>query len=309
MKNITIIQPEKIQEKISNLFITKEFKLMIKDEMHQKDSFFHEFFHALSNKPIFLYEYSDDIERNHLTSFFRFLAKREYENPYIQDLYYFHELMHMAHYDKNQFFKEKDFSQWTQKLSDNELFSSLFSECFIYYIIPEIENKAFDKKWMNQFLEEDKNKEYLIDRQFHHFLVNSQEFIENKKINLFTTEKDSWPQSIQRIIDARNDIRRADFIVKNEEEEWIFHYNRLRDKWLLKWETHFENINHGLKFLDNYHACPEDKSFFSQADDFFEHQFHSKQLNQMKNLFSAGLQQDILFFDVIKKNKKKLSLS
>ncbi len=283
MKNITFIEANEVREFINDLFVTPEFKNALNEH-----PFFEDFLIKLEAKPLFTYDYHDDKERNHLTSFFRFLAKRNYENEYVQDLYYFHELTHMIHYDVNNYSKESDFNQWMNHLSDNELFSSLWSECFIYAVVPHIENKAFPIKWMNRFLENKDNHEemkYFLMYKKHHW----------------TSNENDWSGPLKDIILARKEIRNIDFDPKDAEEEWIYHYNKVRDKWLLKWESCFQNINAALSSLDNYQPQENKVLVFNNVEEMSQYPWKSQKMKNFVELIQMNQENNILCASVLKK--------
>lgn len=137
MKNLKCLSTfEERNDFIKNLWITREFQ----DKLQLPE--FKQLIHDFCKYPRFVGEYSDSkIEHAHFYSWFNILIIRQYANPYIQDLYYLHELKHITTltYDS-----KVDFISWKNKMVENELHSSLLSEVQIYDLIPELRSKTFN---------------------------------------------------------------------------------------------------------------------------------------------------------------------
>ncbi len=77
------------------------------------------------------------------------IQHREYDNPYIHDLHWLHELYHFStmKYDGNQ-----SFSDWHMKMCLNEADAALTSEAYIYDLIPGLREKTFGFEiWYDRF--------------------------------------------------------------------------------------------------------------------------------------------------------------
>lgn len=98
------------------------------------------------------FEYTEkDLEWSHFTTWFRAIALRDYKNPVINDLYYLHELSHVAAmaYHKG---PNYTFNQWYRKMTQNETFAAVFSEAYIYHKLPKLRVEAFPFEiWVDRF--------------------------------------------------------------------------------------------------------------------------------------------------------------
>lgn len=92
----------------------------------------------------------DELAPGHFGTYFGAMGVREYENEYVQDLYYLHELTHVRTltYDP-----ASSWIAWAKRAIDSELEASLTSECFAYLHIPGLREKAFPHViWVDRFL-------------------------------------------------------------------------------------------------------------------------------------------------------------
>ena len=87
------------------------------------------------------------LEHSHFAPWFGAMHYRSYANPYVHDLFVFHELAHAASL-ADDYDGAYTFQQWAQRLYDNELRVALESECLIYWEIPGLRRHTFDfEKW------------------------------------------------------------------------------------------------------------------------------------------------------------------
>lgn len=257
MKNIQIIRREKIENfLIDEIWVTDIFKQLQK----KKGNLLNLIIKKLTEQPLFFYELSHPGEKNHLTSFIRFIGRRTYENPHIQDLYYFHELVHAVAFD----FSKDDFLLWQEELSENELLASLYSEVFIYLVEPELLDKTFDDLWVKNFItpEHDKIKpcNLYVDLNLENDRRWLNQYYENK-INFLSLNLKNWPYQIQKIIMERRHLRTVFEITKNfsSSELKIISYNQKRVNWLPKWKPYYKEINKNLLQLKK--NCKDDEEF------------------------------------------------
>lgn len=249
MKNIEIIYPQDIPNFISSLWLSDEFK-----QLHHNNLFFKILVKKLSRSPIFFYDLSHPKGRNHLTSIFRFIAKRQYDNPYIQDLYYFHELCHCAQYSVQ---NDIDYELWSKNLSINELYASLFSEVFIYFFSPEIMSKTFDPLWARRFVEPILNDKDFIQNSYGFFynqtIPEDLQWNNNiQSVDLFSIDLKSWPKNIQNIFIKRQQLRSLKTTEQlDDAEKIIVNYNIAHQKWIGMWKTHYKKIDTSLLLLQN----------------------------------------------------------
>lgn len=141
-----------LTKKESQSFLKSVFSSdLFKKQIEKNDSALNKIILEASKYPISIYQMKDlDFERSNFTSWVRCLSLKNYENIYIQDLYYLHEILHIA---TMTFLKNDDFDLWCQKMSSNEARVSLFTEVLVYFEIPELRPNSFkDKIWADYFL-------------------------------------------------------------------------------------------------------------------------------------------------------------
>jgi hypothetical protein len=86
----------------------------------------------------------------HFGTYFGALQRRAYANPWIQDLYHFHELTHVLtlRYDP-----ASSWMEWSRRMVNSEMQASLASECYVYLHIEGLREKTFAHEiWVDRFL-------------------------------------------------------------------------------------------------------------------------------------------------------------
>ena len=134
MKNI--IWQNSISERFK--FLLEQFQTDLVDNKNVKQILL-----SCAQKNIFFYEYTDSsLEWSHFSTWWNGMALRtdRYSNRYIHDLYWVHELYHLAH--KKVGFESAEL--WAKNKCDEEFEASVFSEMSIYSLIPGLRNKTFD---------------------------------------------------------------------------------------------------------------------------------------------------------------------
>lgn len=246
MKNIQIIKHSNINNYIYHLWSTEEFK-----EMHLNHPFFICMLSQLEKYPLFFYDLSNDKQKYHLTSIFNFIPNRQYTNLYIQDLYYFHELVHCCHYQKNLFLNDNfNYHNWKQKLSENELFASLFSEAFIYLMNPKLQKNTFPNLWINNFI----NLEILYNNNIYNNFFSDYSFdlLNLYKNNLIPNEFVIFNSIINRRLYLRTlSVNSKEFYDLNQNEQQIVKYNKNHINWLEKWEKNYIKLENLMQNLIN----------------------------------------------------------
>lgn len=246
MKNFDIIYPDEMDDFFSSFWRTEEFK-----NMQKFNPYFKVWVNKLKEAPIFFFDISHEKGKYHLTSHMRLIARREYDDDYMHDLYYMHELTHCAEFEAS---TSNDYSLWMNKLNDNELYASIVSEVLVYYFSPSMIGKTFNPLWANRFYNKDKNNINLTIDKFGFFIEKDEENFEEKPIFTLMNfdNASSWPKSIQEIISRRKELRN---ITNNEnlreDEVTIIQYNLPRYKWIEKWERHYRKIDDLLIGLKN----------------------------------------------------------
>lgn len=172
---------------------------------------------------------NQELERAAFTSWYNILSLKEYQNPYIKDLYYLHELFHIATmpYKKN-----LSFLEWSLKMRENEVMASLLSEVFIYFEFPELRQHTMPHEiWVDRFLIEEVKemnslaRQNLIIKSRHEAYLNPKDEIEEelaffkKFSHLFyqTWEKDYnlVEQTISVFKNNKDDLILENFFQKN----------------------------------------------------------------------------------------------
>lgn len=92
--------------------------------------------------PLF-FEASHDYERSHFTQYFNWsLIRHEYDNPYIGDLYFLHDFVHMAFRNPLRP-RALSFNAFCNLAISNEYVAANETEIMTYYRIPELRKKTF----------------------------------------------------------------------------------------------------------------------------------------------------------------------
>ncbi len=100
-----------------------------------------------SDMPHITYEADLSEERFHFTSWMGLVQLRdEYTNPYISDLYYLHELMHVHSMSHKPCERNGKFcpAKFHRRMSVNELFVATYTEAQIYNDVQGLREKTFD---------------------------------------------------------------------------------------------------------------------------------------------------------------------
>lgn len=127
-----LIEPEEIHDYIRNHYLQSDaFK-----KNYDAGGIVYEMIDRLARYPIAFYESSDlEMETPHFSTWWRFFQRRKYERPEMHDLYAFHEFTHAA---LMPYERDLEFTTFGDKMIDNELEASVWSEMGIYHEIPEL---------------------------------------------------------------------------------------------------------------------------------------------------------------------------
>lgn len=197
MKNLEVlIDKKQINDYIYKLWSTDAFKKSHKE----KNGYINQLVDKFSNNPRFFAEMSNkDIEWSQFYSYFNILIKRKYFNKTVQDLYFLHEMHHMAtmKYDKN-----LDFESWQRKMIDNEMESSVESEILVYEKL-DIRDSSFNFEIWYDSLPKDliKDRSKLIQHRFSR-MKNPTTNVEITLNKYFTNNKvwvDIWKNNYSKV--------------------------------------------------------------------------------------------------------------
>lgn len=211
MKNEVFVPKSQVYNVVHRLWKTDLFKRLHKESGSVVNLLVKE----LEKKSFTLFDYTSEIERKHMLLWFYHVGRREYENPYIQDLFYFHEFYHLVSFSEK---KHTDFNEFKEVMWDNELKASLMSEVFIYFFVPELRDKTFSQRiWFDDLKEMFWYENIIIDKEMFNF---------EKLPKIFNLIK-------ERRLMLRNDIE-----TDLETENLVKNYN-IKDIWFEKWREDF----------------------------------------------------------------------
>lgn len=143
MKNVVVLnEPEEIKAYVAGLWKTDEFR---------NSPFVQKIVDMFAEMPKFFFDMSDPKrETAHFYAWMGGISHRSYANPYIHDLYIFHEMLHAA---SMSYMKDMSFGSFAQKMNENELFASVGSEIQVYFEIPGLRAKTFSQEiYADRFL-------------------------------------------------------------------------------------------------------------------------------------------------------------
>jgi hypothetical protein len=141
--------PAEIHAFFKALWRTPEFQ-----ESHTPGGYVFRWIDRLAEYPRFVGTMTDErIERAHFSPWWNVIGLRHYENPAIHDLFYLHEISHMA---MLAYEETVSWESWAAKMADNEMLASLESETLVYFAMPSLRARSFPKEiWADRFLGEE----------------------------------------------------------------------------------------------------------------------------------------------------------
>ena len=143
-----LVERDEIHAHFRSLWRTPEFR-----ESHVPGGYVHGWIDRLAEYPRLIGELTEPrIERPHFSPWWNVIGSREYENAAINDLFYLHEISHMAMlvYEESM-----SWEAWAAKMADNEMLASLESETLVYIAMPSLREKSFAQQiWADRFLAE-----------------------------------------------------------------------------------------------------------------------------------------------------------
>jgi hypothetical protein len=136
---------------VEELFQTDEFK----DSAKERDGFIYNELERFAYIPrVFTHETSYELERGHFSTWWNAITLRpDYSNPYINDLYYLHEIGHAS---RMPYLYPLEFEAFDEKMQRNELEASVLSEIEVYFQIDGLRENSFPHPiYADRFLEDD----------------------------------------------------------------------------------------------------------------------------------------------------------
>lgn len=220
MRNKQYIAPSEIHSEIIKLWKTDFFK----DEQVKHNSFINYIVSELSKQPLIMYDFSDEsLEKRHMTPWINHIGRREYDNPYLHDLFLIHEIYHVATLPMK---IELDFNIWKQEMWINELYASLSTEVFIYHWYPTLREHTIDQEIWFDILEKRWGLENQSSLTRDIALCRANEY----NASLF-------PPTFRKIVDLRLSLRNGKK-AENKPEEWFVRYNNY-NSWFEPWKNNF----------------------------------------------------------------------
>lgn len=214
MKNKIFVFKSQMDQVIRNKWKTDFFRNL----QDKEGSVINLLVKRLKNKNFYFYDYSEPFEKHHMMLWFYHVGNREYENPFINDLYLFHEYYHLISFPEKRFY---DFNEWKEAMWINELEASLMSEVYIYYFEPELRANTFKQNiWFDDVKE----------------LFGYEKINVNDDILMFKKH----PEIFKNIKTRREAIRNGSEPLF-ESEKWIAGFNN-KDDWFKLWEPFFDNV-------------------------------------------------------------------
>ena len=137
MRDLTpLVTRDEIHAFFKALWRTPEFQ-----ESHAPGGYVFGWIERLAETPRFVGELTDPrIERAHFSPWWNVLGRRQYDNAAIHDLFYLHEISHMA---MLVYEDAMSWEAWAAKMADNEMLASLESETLVYLAMPTLRAKSF----------------------------------------------------------------------------------------------------------------------------------------------------------------------
>lgn len=131
-----LVEPDDINGYVASLWKTDIFR-----RSHAELGFVHDVIKPFTEMPCFFFRASDEaLEKAHFATWWRGIQIRDYDNPYVHDLYLLHEIFHAG----DMIFGEGlSHDAFKRKMQDNELGASVCSEIEAYFRLPDLRDKSF----------------------------------------------------------------------------------------------------------------------------------------------------------------------
>jgi hypothetical protein len=257
MDKLEYVVQEDLYDYIMDLWSTKEFKTAFAN----KNSYLRFVLDKFMKYPRGFLNPHLPIEKGHFTTWMNFIEKRNYVNKYVQDLYYFHEIAHVAFMEYREY-ADESFYSWYDKMQNNELLASLSSEVFIYYFMAReglpIREKTFSFEiWYDSWIDFFSKQKQVT---FENYLEKFDEILTKRKVislGFFDKSANDVEKQIARYAKQNFDwglIWRENFMrVENVMVEFMIKYDLSGDSLLafdvLKRE-YFSHMKNGVFFYN-----------------------------------------------------------
>jgi hypothetical protein len=207
--------PDDIKEYVLNLWKTEEFK-----RSQKEGGFIAEVVERFSTMPAFFFRASDEfLEKAHFSTWWRGMQRREYENPYIHDLYELHEIFHAGDMIYS---NDLSFESFKRKMQDNELGASVCSEIEIYLRLEGLRKKSF------------------------HHPIFADRFLNNSEM------QERWKEEPDRLVKElrlyRQNIMMSDIKPDHPDRPvfWIKQFSYQNETWASTWVHNFRKVENAM---------------------------------------------------------------
>ena len=248
MKYLEAFHGKAATQKLNELFVTDAFRNDQGELVLPFDC----------DRPFFTYEPTDfALERYHFTSWMGAIQLREYDNPYIQDLYYLHEFWHLM---TMPYEPEITFAQWHTKMCENEAEAAFYTEVQTHLNRPDLRKDAFDFEiWADRFLDLKSAALYLKD----HYVIYGSDPEKQRAYSViiqYADEKrgaEAAGHYIRKIRDrAVRNPNHMDFI---EMQQAMF--AKQNYEWSLTWQRSWREVEqHMLDYLKGFNKVKSSPS-------------------------------------------------
>ncbi len=222
MKNLIYVNTYDVKDYVNSLWVSDIFK--------NGGEWLEEQINLFAKLPRFFCDMTSECERFHFSTWWNVITHRTYDNPYIQDLYYLHEIVHA---NTMPYVKNMTFAGFCEKMQRNELEASVFSEILVYFYENGLREHTFDKEiYVDRFL----------DRKLYH---NMWDFNKTMMISVITTMR-------------RNIMIASDTDGLDDVEKWINKFSMQNDKFAETWKNDFNIVE--THMCDFFELCIENEN-------------------------------------------------
>lgn len=133
MKNLKVyVARNEIAAHINSLWRTNEFA---------QEASVQNIIQEFARVPRFFADMTNEkLETSHFSTWWNVIMNRDYDNPYVADLYLLHEMYHAA---RMPYVPGIGKAAFDEKMQRNELEASVFSEIEVYFAVPGLREKTF----------------------------------------------------------------------------------------------------------------------------------------------------------------------
>jgi hypothetical protein len=210
-------------------FVFRLWKSDLIKESHRSGGYVWDLVNRFAYLPRMFAEVSNEyLERSHFSTWWNVIMMRDYENPYINDLYYLHEMTHARRCHTWTGIGREAFDE---KMQRNELEASVLSEIAIYFELPELRKLSFDHSiYADRYLQDEKMR------------------------NLWRTNRDTAVETLRTM--------RRDVMVSKPErdldvpEEWIRRFNNQNAIYFGIWADRYGDIESRMALFQQT-ACDD----------------------------------------------------